>query len=185
MLNYPPPPPHTHTHRTCYGQAWGLSDVAGHTETTYSDATTYHHLPRLLEIVPLISWQPKAPSVTHWVGVWGGGGVGCVCVLGVLVCTIYTVLTSFTDHPFHNVVILINSSFCINNPFQSLCDKGSLRKKPQHFSLLSIAVCCVGITVYLLIYRTATNNYFGNCPGIIGTDFYRACKVSEIIRTSK
>ena len=40
-------------------------------------------------------------------------------------------------------------------------------------------------TVYLLIYRTAKNNYFGNCPGIIGTDFYRACKVSGIIRTSK
>ncbi len=29
------------------------------------------------------------------------------------------------------------------------------------------------------------NNYFGNCPGIIGTDFYTACKVSGIIRTSK
>ena len=40
-------------------------------------------------------------------------------------------------------------------------------------------------TVYLLIYRTAKNNYFGNCPGIIGTDFYRACEVSGIIRTSK
>ena len=41
------------------------------------------------------------------------------------------------------------------------------------------------ITVYVLIYRTAKNNYFGNCPGIIGTDFYRACEVSGIIRTSK
>ena len=41
------------------------------------------------------------------------------------------------------------------------------------------------VTVYLLIYRTAKNNYFGNCPGIIGTDFYRACEVSGIIRTSK
>ncbi len=40
-------------------------------------------------------------------------------------------------------------------------------------------------TVYLLIYRTAKNNYFGNCLGIIGTNFYRACKVSGIIRTSK
>ena len=40
-------------------------------------------------------------------------------------------------------------------------------------------------TVYLLIYRTAKNNYFGNCPGIIGTDFYRACEVSGIIKTSK
>ncbi len=35
------------------------------------------------------------------------------------------------------------------------------------------------ITVYLLIHRTAKNNYFENCPGIIVTDFYRACKVSE------
>ncbi len=43
----------------------------------------------------------------------------------------------------------------------------------------------IGSTVYLLIYRTAKNNYFGNCPGIIGTDFYRACEVSGIIRTSK
>ena len=41
------------------------------------------------------------------------------------------------------------------------------------------------VTVYLLIYRTAKNNYFGNCPGIIGTDFYRTCEVSRIIRTSK
>ena len=41
-----------------------------------------------------------------------------------------------------------------------------------------------GYTVYVLIYRTAKNNYFGNCPGIIGTDFYRACEVSGIIRTS-
>ncbi len=40
-----------------------------------------------------------------------------------------------------------------------------------------ISVC----TVYLLIYRTAKNNNFGNCPGIIGTDFYRACEVSGII----
>ncbi len=40
-------------------------------------------------------------------------------------------------------------------------------------------------TVYLLIYRTAKNNYFGNCLGIIGTDFYTACEVSGIIRTSK
>ncbi len=39
--------------------------------------------------------------------------------------------------------------------------------------------------VYLLIYWTAKNNYFGNCPGIIGTYFYRACEVSGIIRTSK
>ena len=47
-------------------------------------------------------------------------------------------------------------------------------------------VWAVRITVYLLIYRTAKNNYFGNCPGIIGTDFYRACacKVSGIIRIS-
>ena len=39
-------------------------------------------------------------------------------------------------------------------------------------------------TVYLLIifnYWTAKNNYLG----IIGTDFYRACEVSGIIRTSK
>ena len=44
----------------------------------------------------------------------------------------------------------------------------------------------LGATVYLLIYRTGKNNYFGNCPGIIGTDFfYRACEVSGIIRTSK
>ncbi len=34
-------------------------------------------------------------------------------------------------------------------------------------------------TVYLLIYWTVKNNYFGNCPGIIGTDFYRACEVSR------
>ncbi len=34
-------------------------------------------------------------------------------------------------------------------------------------------------TVYLLIFQTAKN---GNCPGIIGTDFYRACEVSGIIR---
>ena len=47
---------------------------------------------------------------------------------------------------------------------------------------------CIGLhlyTVYLLIYRTAKNNYFGNCPGIIGTDFYTACEVSGIIRTNK
>ena len=40
-------------------------------------------------------------------------------------------------------------------------------------------------TGYFLIYRTAKNNYFGNCPGIIETDFYTACEVSGIIRTSK
>ncbi len=46
-----------------------------------------------------------------------------------------------------------------------------------------IAFTQQAITVYLLIYRTAKNNYFRN--GIIGTDFYRACEVSGIIRTSK
>ncbi len=37
-------------------------------------------------------------------------------------------------------------------------------------------------TVYLLIYRTAKNNYFRNCLGIIGTDFYRACEVSVVLK---
>ncbi len=38
IISLPPPlpPPHTHTHtlRTCYCQAWSLSDVAGHSKTT-------------------------------------------------------------------------------------------------------------------------------------------------------
>ena len=38
-------------------------------------------------------------------------------------------------------------------------------------------------TVYLLIYRTAKNNYFGNCPGIIGIYFYSTREMSGIIRT--
>ena len=36
------------------------------------------------------------------------------------------------------------------------------------------------VHVYALIYRTAKNNNFGKCPGLIGTDFYRACEVSGI-----
>ena len=56
----------------------------------------------------------------------------------------------------------------------------------QEDAIMTVGVLVEGeYTVYLLIYRTAKNNYFGNCPGIIGTDFYRACEVSGIIRTSK
>ena len=53
-----------------------------------------------------------------------------------------------------------------------------------------------GYTVYVLIYRTAKNNYFGNCPGIhvIGTYFLlsmrsarnnhaAACELAKFNRT--
>ena len=43
--------------------------VAGHAQ---SDATTAHHLPKLLETVPLTRGQPRSPSVTNslWSTLW-------------------------------------------------------------------------------------------------------------------
>ncbi len=59
------------------------------------------------------------------------------------------------------------------------------QKSNEAVSALQLIFACRLYTVYLLIYRTAKNNYFGNCLGIIGTDFYRACEVSGIIITNK
>ncbi len=55
----------------------------------------------------------------------------------------------------------------------------------RSYILYLVKIIRIACTVYVLIYRTVKNNYFGNCPGIIRTDFYRACEVSGIIRTSK
>ena len=118
-LHYPPPV------RACYYLAWRLSDVAGHAQ---SDATTAHHLPRLLETVPLTSWQPRAPSVTH------------------SLCTVQPWSTQLTSHtrtawdqvcvygggPATSVLLYRPTILYVWDYFQSLSGKRSLREESYY-----------------------------------------------------